>query len=84
MKILICSDGTQSAEPAIELGGLLAAPLSAATTLIGISETSATEQPLREALNIQAQSLRQRGITPDIVVQSGEPVWQTLQSPFSI
>ena len=79
MKILICSDGTQSAGPAIELGGSLAAPLSAATTLIGISETSATEQPLREALNTQAQSLRQRGITPDVVVQSGEPVWQIVQ-----
>ena len=79
MKILICSDGTQSAESAIQLGASLAGPLNAETTLIGITETSETEQPLRDALSNQAQSLRQRGVSPDIVVQSGEPVWQIVQ-----
>jgi nucleotide-binding universal stress UspA family protein len=78
MKILICSDGTSSAETAIHLGGSFAAPLKAQTTLLGIAETSQDAGPLREALETQAQSLRARGISPDISVQSGEPVWQIL------
>jgi nucleotide-binding universal stress UspA family protein len=76
MKILICSDGTQSTETAINLGGSLAGPLKAETTLLGIAETSQDEQPLRDALYKQAQLLHARGVSPAIVVQSGEPVRQ--------
>jgi nucleotide-binding universal stress UspA family protein len=76
MKILICSDGTQSAETAIHLGGSLAGPLKAEATLLGIAETSQDEQPLRDALYKQAQLLQERGVSPAIVVQSGEPVRQ--------
>jgi len=76
MKILICSDGTQSTETAIHLGGSLAGPLKAETTLLGIAETSQDEQPLRDALYKQAQLLHGRGVSPAIVVQSGEPVRQ--------
>jgi nucleotide-binding universal stress UspA family protein len=76
MKILICSDGTPSAETTIQLGGSFAAPLKAQTTLLGIAETSQDEGPLHEALQQQAQLLRARGVSPDILVQSGEPVRQ--------
>ena len=76
MKFLICSDGTQSAETAIHLGGLLGGALKAETTLLGIAETSQDEQPLRDALYKQAQLLHGRGVSPAIVVQSGEPVRQ--------
>jgi len=76
MKILICSDGTSSAETAIHLGGLLAGPLKAETTLLGIAETSQDEIPLRNMLQKQAQLLRERSISPDVIVQSGEPVRQ--------
>ena len=79
MKILICSDGTSSAETATHFAGLLAGPLNAQTTLLGIAETSGDEQPLRDTLNTEAQSLRQRGVSPSVVVQSGEPVWQIVQ-----
>jgi nucleotide-binding universal stress UspA family protein len=79
MKILICSDGTTSAETANYLAGLLAGPLNAETTLLGIAEISGDEQPLRDTLDSQAQSLRQRGVSPSVVVQSGEPVWQIVQ-----
>jgi nucleotide-binding universal stress UspA family protein len=78
MKILICSDGTPPAEIAIQLGGLVAGPLKAETTLLGIAETAQDEQPLRDALQNQAQSLRERGISAEIVVYSGEPVHQML------
>ena len=79
MKILICSDGTLSAETTIHLGGSFAAPLKAQTTLLGIAETSQDEGPLREALQKQARSLRARGVSPDILVQSGEPVRQIVE-----
>ena len=78
MKILICSDGTPSAEIAIQLGGLLAGPLKAETTLLGIAETAQDEQPLRDAIHTQAQSLRERGVAAEIVARSGEPVHQIL------
>jgi nucleotide-binding universal stress UspA family protein len=78
MKILICSDGTSPAETAIQLGGSLAEPLKAQITLLGIAETSGDEQPLREALQKQVESLHGRGLSPDIIVQSGEPVRQIL------
>ncbi|PYI94788.1 MAG: hypothetical protein DMF00_17295 [Verrucomicrobia bacterium] len=76
MKILICSDGMPPAEAAIQLGGLLAEPLKAQIALLGIAETSSDEEPLREALQKQAGLLHGRGISLDIVVQSGEPVRQ--------
>ncbi len=78
MKILICSDGTQSADTAIHLGALLAGPLKAETTLLGIAESSQEEQPLRDTLQKQAQSLRDHGVSPEITVHSGEPVQQIL------
>ena len=64
------------AEAAIQLGGLLAEPLKAQIALLGIAETSSDEQSLREALQKQAGLLDGRGISLDIIVQSGEPVRQ--------
>jgi nucleotide-binding universal stress UspA family protein len=76
MKILICSDGTSSADTAIHLGGSFAGPLKAKATLLGIAETSQDEQPLRNALQKQADSLHGYGVSPNIIVQAGEPVRQ--------
>lgn len=78
MRILICSDGTPAAENAIQLGGLLAGPLKAQTTLFGIAEKSQDEGPLREALDKQAQPLRSRNVTLDIIVHAGEPIREIL------
>lgn len=76
MKILICSDGTSSADKAVDLGALLARPMQAEITLLGIAETAEQERPLRDALQARAQSLREGAISADTVVQSGEPVVQ--------
>jgi nucleotide-binding universal stress UspA family protein len=76
MKILICSDGTSSADTAIHLGGSFAGPLKAEATLLGIAETSQDDQPLRDALQKQADSLHGHGVSPNIIVQAGEPVRQ--------
>ncbi|MFN2542345.1 MAG: universal stress protein [Chthoniobacterales bacterium] len=76
MKILICSDGTPEGESATRLGGSFAAPLHAETTLLGIAEKARDEQPLREAMEREAQTLRAAGASPLIVVSRGEPVRQ--------
>jgi nucleotide-binding universal stress UspA family protein len=78
MKILICSDGMPASENAIELAALLAGPLKAEVTLLGIAEKSSDEVPLRETLERQAQSLRAQNAQPDIIVRAGEPVRQIL------
>jgi nucleotide-binding universal stress UspA family protein len=78
MKILICSDGTPAAEGAIALGGLLAGPLRAETSLFGIAEKSHDEGSLREALAKQAQPIRSQNVALDIIVHAGEPIREIL------
>jgi nucleotide-binding universal stress UspA family protein len=79
MKILICSDGTSTADQAARLGGLLAGPSRAETTLLGIAEESRDQPPLRDVLEAQAQSLRAHGVAAEIVVRAGEPIRQILK-----
>ena len=78
MKILICSDGKPAADNATRVGGLLAGPSHAETTLLGIAEKPSDERPLRDTLEAQAQSLRADGVALEIVVRAGEPVRQIL------
>ena len=73
-----------ASENAIDLAALLAGPLKAEITLLGIVEKSSDEQPLSEALERQAQSLRTQNAQPDIVVRAGEPVRQILDQTSSI
>jgi nucleotide-binding universal stress UspA family protein len=76
MKILICSDGMPAADSATKLGAMLAAPLQAETTLLGIAEKSTDETTLRSALEKQAQWLREKNVSPQIVIGAGDPVRQ--------
>jgi nucleotide-binding universal stress UspA family protein len=76
MKILICSDGMPAADSATKLGSILAAPLQAETTLLGIAEKSTDETALRSALEKQAQWLREKNVSPQIVIGAGDPVRQ--------
>jgi nucleotide-binding universal stress UspA family protein len=78
MKILICSDGMRAADNATQVGGLVASRAHAETTLLGIAEKPQDERALRDALEIQAQSLRSQGVTSEIVVLAGEPIRQIL------
>jgi nucleotide-binding universal stress UspA family protein len=76
MKILICSDGMPAADSATKLGSILAAPLQAETTLLGIAEKSTDETALGSALEKQAQWLREKNVSPQIVIGAGDPVRQ--------
>src|SRR6184192_2825812 len=76
MKILICSDGKPAADSATRLGASLAGPLRADTTLLGIAESAKDETALREALEKQAEWLRQKDVSPQIAIGEGDPVRQ--------
>ena len=78
MRILICSDGTDPTDKPIQLGGLVAGPCQAETTLLGIAEVSGEEQPLREALENEAAKLRGYGVSPEVVLRTGEPIREIL------
>jgi nucleotide-binding universal stress UspA family protein len=78
MRILICSDGTDPADNPTRLGGAIAGPCQSQTTLLGIVEAPADEEALRTALEHEASMLRQKNVSPEIVVRTGEPIRQIL------
>lgn len=79
MKVLICSDGTEPADHPTRLGGTLAAATDASVTLLGVVEANEDEQPLRDALTAEANGLRSRGVSPEIVIRSGDPIEQMFE-----
>jgi nucleotide-binding universal stress UspA family protein len=83
MHVLICSDGTDPADKPIQLGGLLAGPCQAETTLLGIAEVSGDEGPLRAALESEAEKLRGFGVSPELVLRTGEPIREILHQTTS-
>jgi len=78
MRILICSDGTDPADNPTRLGGLIAGPCHSPTTLLGIVENPTQEAALRTALESEGNMLRQKEVSPEIVVRTGEPILQIL------
>jgi nucleotide-binding universal stress UspA family protein len=79
MKILICSDGMPSSDNAARLTSLLIGSCQAAITLFGIAEQPRDEQPLRAALDKEAESLRAHGLNVEIVLRAGDPIQQIVQ-----
>src|SRR5689334_20157897 len=79
MRFLICSDGMPAADDATRIGGMLARACRADTTLLGIAEQPQDEQPLRQALDTQAEFLRGEQVNPKIVLREGDPVAGILQ-----
>lgn len=79
LRILICSDGTETADMPARVGGLVAPACHASVTLLGIAEQPADEQPLRAALESEAQLLAGFGATPEVILRSGEPIAEILR-----
>ena len=79
MRLLICSDGTDTADKPTRLGGLIAQPCDAEVTLLGIAEGPDDEKPLREALDSEAKLLAKFKVNPEIAVREGDPIEQILQ-----
>lgn len=79
MNVLICSDGTDPDDHPTRLGGVLASATKATVTLLGVAETSKDEQPLRDAIASEADGLRSRGLSPELVIRHGDPVEQMFE-----
>ncbi len=74
MKILLCSDGSEQANQAIQFGGLIAAACGAETTLLGICEKPDEEDAVFEAIKSGVQSLKQFQINAEMIIKAGEPI----------
>ena len=84
MRILICSDGTAPADNATHLAGLLGESCQVNITLLGIEEDPRDKEPLRAALEKEADSIRARGLSAEIVVRSGDPIRQIFEQTNSV
>jgi nucleotide-binding universal stress UspA family protein len=74
MKILICSDGHRQAENAIGFISSAVGSCKAEATLLGIIEHPSDQPVLQEALQQQAEILRNKNIHVDLVTCSGAPL----------
>jgi nucleotide-binding universal stress UspA family protein len=83
MRILICSDGTDPADKPVLIAGLVAGPTNAETTLLGIAEAPADEEPLRGALTSEAEKLKKFGVSAELVFRAGEPIREILEQTKS-
>lgn len=79
MKILFCSDGSTQAENAIRFGGNIAAACRAEATILGITETPGDEPPMLQALGRSQQLLKDKAVSIEMIVKSGEPVQEILR-----
>ncbi|MDQ2919900.1 MAG: universal stress protein [Verrucomicrobiota bacterium] len=83
MHILICSDGTDTANKPTRLGGLVAKACKADVTLLGISEGQREDQALRVALEEESKLLAEFGVKPEVVLREGEPIVEILEQTKS-
>jgi nucleotide-binding universal stress UspA family protein len=74
MKFLICSDGSEQSNQAIQFGGLIAAACGAETTLLGITEKVNEEDGVFAALKQGSQALRQLEVNAELISKAGEPI----------
>ncbi len=79
MKILICSDGSEQANQAIQFGGLIANACHAETTLLGITEKPSEEDTLFEALRGGLQILKQVQVNAEMISKAGEPIEEIIR-----
>lgn len=84
MRILICSDGTDPADHPTRLGATFAAACSADVTLLGIAEQPKDDAPLRSAIESEAAMLRERRMSPDTVIRSGDPIEQIIEQTRAV
>ncbi|MEW6129682.1 MAG: universal stress protein [Acidobacteriota bacterium] len=74
MKILICSDGSEQANNAIQFGGLIARACRAETTLLGITEKPSEEDTVFEALREGLHNLKAQEVNAELIIKAGEPI----------
>jgi nucleotide-binding universal stress UspA family protein len=67
-----------ASDAATRFGAIIARSLAAETVLLGIVENTPDEASLREALQREAQQLRDQAVEPKIVTRAGEPIREIL------
>ena len=83
MRFLICSDGTDPADNPTRLGAVFAGACKADVTLLAIAEEPGDDQPLRAAIESEAEMLRNARLAPELVIRHGEPIHQILEQTHS-
>jgi nucleotide-binding universal stress UspA family protein len=74
MRILLCTEGTQRSQHAIELCLLIAKASKSEVTIFGVTEVESNERPLLEALRQTQGVFRAEGVDVEIVSKHGEPI----------
>lgn len=71
LPLLVCTNGTQQSQPALDYGIWLAGQMKSSVRLLGILETKLRETALNQALSKARASLTEMNIAYDLVLQRG-------------
>jgi nucleotide-binding universal stress UspA family protein len=74
MRILLCSEGTERSESAIQLCLKIAAATKSEVTIFGVTELEADEVPLLEAIRRTQHSFMAQGVNVEILSKYGDPI----------
>ena len=74
MKILLCSEGTERSENAIQLCLRIASATKSDVTIFGITELESDEIPLLEALRRSQHAFRAEAVSVEILSKHGDPI----------
>ena len=88
LKILICSDGSEQAERAVETGAAIAAGCQAEVTLLGIIENAGQSDKILASLKRGQAALADKHIPAELISKAGNPVAEiikrTKETPFDL
>jgi nucleotide-binding universal stress UspA family protein len=74
MRILLCSEGTERSENAIQVCLKIAAATQSEVTIFGVTEFEQDEVPLLEAMRRTQHAFMAQGVNAEIVTKHGEPI----------
>jgi nucleotide-binding universal stress UspA family protein len=74
MRILLCSEGTERSESAIQLCLKIASAIQAEVTIFGVTELAPDEVPLLEAIRRTQHAFMAQGVNVEILSKYGEPI----------
>src|ERR1700678_1026907 len=74
MRILLCSEGTERSESAIQLCLKIASATQAEVTIFGVTELAPDEVPLLEAIRRTQHAFMAQGVNVEILSKYGEPI----------
>src|SRR5215472_6087338 len=84
MKILICHDGSQTAERALRLGATLTSACQAEVTLLGIIESPGETDKIVDALKPGLALLNEKKVRAELVTKAGHPIEEIVRQTTEI